>query len=194
MLDGGQSRIVALQMVEGAKPEQLVAADLAAQPEAPGDLMIGRRVVDRGEDRGSDVCSRRGFFDPLREGVLRAPGVLVVVEKALAVQAVGAVAGLKVHATPGGMGGFGFDVAGNGLHFTDRRLARAAAAGPGLFHFGPAGCAAAAEGQRPGGSIDGDGRGLGVGAAQGGGRIAAGLGGGGRRIQCEVLPVAPTQR
>jgi hypothetical protein len=40
-LDGRDCRIVTVQAVKGRKPEELVAANLAAHAEAPGNLMIG---------------------------------------------------------------------------------------------------------------------------------------------------------
>ncbi len=77
-----------------------------------------------------------GVLQPLREGILRAPVVLAIEEKALAVKRVAATLGADGGASAGGAHALGFDVAGGGGHFADGRFAdaEAAPASPSLAH------------------------------------------------------------
>ena len=95
----GQARIVAAVAVERGKPEELVAADVAAHAEAPDDLVVGRRVR---HGRKAGVRGRARVLHPLRKGIPRAPGVLAVEEEALAVECVAAALGADGGASAGG--------------------------------------------------------------------------------------------
>ena len=97
--------------------------------------MVGRREGLRREDWNGGRGRRSGLLDPLREGVARAPGVLTIKEKALTVQAVGAVFGLHIHAAAGGAGSAGLDISGDAHDRTDGGFTDGkASAGPGLSH------------------------------------------------------------
>ena len=125
----GQAGVVAVVAVERGEPEELVALELAAHANAPGEFVVRRRVGQRGKaGRGGGAC----VLNPLRKWILRAPVVLPVEEEALAVQFVAAAFGLHAHAAAGGVGAFRFDIAGFGFYFADGELAdgKSAAARP----------------------------------------------------------------
>ena len=197
MLDGRHPRIVAPVAVQRAKPEELVAAKLAAKPNAPNHLVVWRGVGLRRKHRNRQLRGRRSLRHPLSKGVLRAPGVLAVEEKALTVQAVGAALGLHVHAPAGGALARGLHVSGNRFDLADRRLADSerASAGPGLPHANRfnrplARRTGAAKGQPFAGAIEGGFSGL-LPAAQRGLALAACLSCGRGRIQHKLLPAPP---
>ena len=143
-----QSRIVAVIAVESGKPEELVAADVAAHAETADDLMVwrgirlrrsGRAMIEdrNGERRSGWIIGqigRRGLSDPLREGVPCAPVVLAVEEESLAVQSITAAFGANGGASAGGAHALCFHVAGGGSHLADGSFtyAEPAPTGPGL--------------------------------------------------------------
>lgn len=207
---GRQPRIVAPVAVEGGKPEEHVAANVAAHADAPGHLVVGGRKGLGRKHRNGGRGGWGGLLHPLGKGVARPPGVLAVEQKALAVQEVGAALGFNFYASARGARAFGFHVAGHGAHLADGGFAdlKAASAGPGLPHavrFGQAragrglllragrGCGPFAKDRANAGAINGEIGRLLAGAAQ------RGLGGvsrsrGGRRIQNELFPAPSAYR
>ena len=98
--------------------------------------MIGWRVR-LGRKHGDRGCrGRGGLFDPLRKGIARAPVVLAIEEKTLAMEAVGAALGFDIHASAGCARAFGIGITGDRLHRAHGGLAdrEISPTGPRLSH------------------------------------------------------------
>src|SRR5580698_448848 len=94
-------RDVAQESIQGRKPEELVASDLAADSEAKGLAAVGRAVGLGGELGNLEPTGGRGLLHPLREGILRSPQTLPVPIESLTMQAVVAVVGVQVDGAAG---------------------------------------------------------------------------------------------
>ena len=122
MLCRGQSRMVALGVIQRGKPGELAVANSTACSDSPRDFAVLRCVGNGTEDRignGSEdrIRDHAGVLHPLGRGVLCAPDLLAIEEKSLAVKPIAAVLGLDVHAA-----GLGLGISGCRLDRADRRL------------------------------------------------------------------------
>ena len=142
MFDHRHAGIVVVEGVERREPEELVAANASAHPDARGHFVVRWTIVLRlavraiAKDGDSDCRGRRGLLYPLRKWVARAPVVLPIEEEYLAVQIVRSPLRLHAHSSCAGARALGFNVAGDGAYLADGGFGNGgvSAAGPCLAH------------------------------------------------------------